>query len=697
YPPKLSFIVPSKASASQDPQVFSVVGYEIKNGTSQAAPFVSAAVALLKGIDPQITSDQIYHRLALSSQISATKKSINFRLPELISTAHNDSFLVPLLKEVSTLYYNPQSRQVKFNLGFKNYGEAVFNGEVAITIKNKNRELWNKNIKIIGLVAGQNSNLPVEINDITSEEDSLWEINIQTPQGNYTQFPTAVTQSGQESEQVAEYLMAESQNNDTANLDKLVRVRPGGQIVTSLRTVYDYYSEFSFPEYYSYELVAKEGCKISLWRPQENNSLVHQLMIANCDQLAAIRKVDLNGDGQADYLIYGRAVDPDLPDTDAKKKYLFYYYLDNQLKPLYPKSYFRYYPEMVVLELYDTELEKNHGLVKVSTSQGEMRVPMAIRSGYVPTANQNPDRFKRDEETDFNNHLYYLTPDLESGRLNTRIIDDFSYREKIGRSFKLKWNDKINILGFIHHPDLRRGKAWIQLSIGRSPTIHYYALAADADGAQQIIENIQQQFYLPSYHRIPMTVISGQSVQPYGATSLVGVSTDLLSQVLSMNPQDPIQLGGSFRYDYPYRWDALLGSLSGLAVNDSIYALWESNNRLVMVVQGPGTQKSSTFPIDRVSFLPGNVFKEKYTPLVVAVNQPAIYVDATDLNADSIYTVKLSPEGFSLPLKDNVLLPKGCLGMQPGKWNGRMSFIFLCLREEAAGTKKLVLQSRPIL
>lgn len=53
-------------------------GYDIKNGTSQAAPFVSAAAAILRGVYPQETSEQIKNRLRLGA--SPISKEVTFGL-----------------------------------------------------------------------------------------------------------------------------------------------------------------------------------------------------------------------------------------------------------------------------------------------------------------------------------------------------------------------------------------------------------------------------------------------------------------------------------------------------------------------------------------------------------------------------------------------------------------------------------------
>jgi hypothetical protein len=97
-------------------------GYDFKNGTSQAAPFISAAMAILKGLTPEASRDILYSRLVRGADSAPESKGLKglFHLDK--SVAMNViPFVYPELKGIQSVVTD-KSGLFTISLPFKNYG-----------------------------------------------------------------------------------------------------------------------------------------------------------------------------------------------------------------------------------------------------------------------------------------------------------------------------------------------------------------------------------------------------------------------------------------------------------------------------------------------------------------------------------------------------------------------------------------------
>ena len=110
---------------SLNPSQISRKGYDYKNGTSQAAPFISAAVAMLKGLNPEEKADQIFARLMMTADAPVKGKGLKglFHLDRALQ-ANVTSFVYPLLKGLGSVIVD-ESNQFSVVLPVKNYGIAT--------------------------------------------------------------------------------------------------------------------------------------------------------------------------------------------------------------------------------------------------------------------------------------------------------------------------------------------------------------------------------------------------------------------------------------------------------------------------------------------------------------------------------------------------------------------------------------------
>jgi hypothetical protein len=106
------------------PQQISRKGYDYKNGTSQAAPFISAAMALLRGHFPDESKDLLFARLLEGADPAVKGKSLKglFHLDRSLNMVP-ESYVLPVLKGIGNILVSSDG-SFSFRVPFKNYGVA---------------------------------------------------------------------------------------------------------------------------------------------------------------------------------------------------------------------------------------------------------------------------------------------------------------------------------------------------------------------------------------------------------------------------------------------------------------------------------------------------------------------------------------------------------------------------------------------
>ncbi|HXH32149.1 MAG TPA: S8 family serine peptidase [Bacteriovoracaceae bacterium] len=108
-------------------------GYDYKNGTSQAAPFVSAAMAVLKGVYPEDTIDSLYARLMLTADIPKANSSLKglFHLDRALKIKAAP-FVYPQLKGLKGIILT-EDNSFSLEVPFKNHW-SVKNKETLVSL-----------------------------------------------------------------------------------------------------------------------------------------------------------------------------------------------------------------------------------------------------------------------------------------------------------------------------------------------------------------------------------------------------------------------------------------------------------------------------------------------------------------------------------------------------------------------------------
>lgn len=377
--------------------LFSVQGYEIKNGTSQAAPFVSAIIALMKATNPTLPAFE------LLSQIS------NNRFLSLKSNeSRKTSTLWPRLKGLNTITVNPDGL-ITLPITISNRTDDELFSEVEITLtsqKTKETLLTNLSTQTI---SGQN-----EITVTTHATLNSFAIDNRA---------ILVVRIDDQKHEVPVELIKKMDQDKIISV-KLSRMNP----TLAVNTVSDRFLIDSHPSYFQ-SSTDKNGTTLKLFH-LNNQTSIEKSYPAD-EKVVSLQKVDLNLDGTFDLL---------LRTLDSKKKIIRYYYLDKELNPLFKNhsSVFDFLPEVYAFDPSVTYF------AKTKVDGITLLVPLSVGVGFVPSADRSSDPFNP-TPLEKERHLYYLAPDFQTQTFTTRIVDNLKFRHSL-TPMLLNYDDSISII-----------------------------------------------------------------------------------------------------------------------------------------------------------------------------------------------------------------------------------------------------------
>ena len=291
-----------------DPDFFSVKGYEVKNGTSQSAPYISALAAILKSINPEMTSDEVKARiLSSTSKFKSRDKYVSNGLAHMERSikATKKPLIRPLFKDLNTLQVDPEIKKWSIDIKVKNYWKEANN--ITLKVKSLNSPfVLEKNIfKFESLKEGEEKTISLkgDISDLKEDNSFDLQTNVYIDGALHGSFKNrwkvSRTLKGKDFTEVT--IEGNSKEMPLAKFFK-------ENFVPLLRTVQDPYFQLKYPEYYLTKLQKDEsnpGLNLFLFKIRGNKFKKEEkaIFLPKGNQLLSITSLDMNYDGKRDYFI----------------------------------------------------------------------------------------------------------------------------------------------------------------------------------------------------------------------------------------------------------------------------------------------------------------------------------------------------------------------------------------------------------
>lgn len=673
YGAHVDLLAPGEKIISTYPKImdtpFRVTGYKIVNGTSQAAPYVSALAAVMKGLHPEWTPKDVLGRLLKSARLVSSSGSVltgNAQLLPALNLSQVDE-VFPRIKDYNDIIINPDLEGVlKIKLSSFSAEEL---SSVPVTINSLNKDIQIEDQKLnLSFKAFEDQVIEFKFKVKSLDSDSKANFELNVGQRSYNLSYNIIYKLQLENEQTRTYLF-----DSSVKASEIAIVTPNETMIR-MRTVNQYFQDGSMPEYYSPKPLPKSqgpGLSITLLRSREGLFFPSTFDLKGIERLLSFLKVDLNGDGKDDYFIHTLATKK---VNGADKKVIRYYYLDHNLKTI--AGPFDHEPIYQVILNY-----KQMGFRNYRIKGKILALPVFYSVGKMPPIDQIKTVWENYRE-DKGGHLYKFVP-RSSNELELRVLDNDYVRRDLIKQLNLKWYQDIEVEGinFQDKKAFKNGEFSFHLKIGRGHTKDFYLMKYKGDKWQ--IQPIQTQGKTIEGHiRMPLMLIEKDQVNSFGPVVLAAPLLDNFIQFMAFDKNDATKIKYSFGQYREREQDSILGLTAAFQKNDTLWSVFETKGNLLINEQSQQKQKTYTRSIDRVSFLNGQLFSEVFYPITVGRPghfRPGLYVDSTKLTSGHISVIDFnSQSGPQSKIRNNLFIPKNCQGLNPVTFNDGQYFSLLC-------------------
>ncbi|OFZ11396.1 MAG: hypothetical protein A2Z20_07695 [Bdellovibrionales bacterium RBG_16_40_8] len=652
-----------------EPRLFSVSGYDLKSGTSQSAPYVSALAAILKAAHPEFTTTDILNLIISSSrdlQVTSTKTflagMISFK--NALSGAIKKKVL-PVFKENDHLTFKMTDKTAIFNMQVLNPTRSVLSSIININSLSDHAVTVNLPLQVT-LNPQQSKIFPIKINilDVTKSSDVF--IDIKIDEIHYKQHLS---------------ISRELDNDSDIKIISAPNISK-----PDLLSLESQHFRPEMPMYFNVELNEEVG-KINIFSVDANElQQLGSIIIPYLKFLLGFTLIDLDNDGILEYQAIAHIKNLDSENIE-------YYNFAYDLKPFAQQPHFILKVENVLQSqnelsyLYKNILGKKHA------------VPFFFAVGPIPVIDQPKDPFLP-KIFEAANHLYYFAPsdsltDKGEATLTTHIVDSPAFMKFWKKKLKLRSFADIRLLHIMPQTedDLRKNQIRLIVSVGLDyqRTASLVIMTFDSDGKLNwqwsplntsglVIDGYQlsRTINLQDLKNKETTLIGPQQSTMWDKLSLAADGTT--SHLTRIQGEDISEDFKMYAGDYLDK--------------DVRYSFIQTISEKLFSVENNGKVKNYTMPFYVSSFLPGNTFLERGYPIWFHAekNLPALYIDAGQIFQKSAYLIIGDQTGITAPLYMNVNVPESCRALNPSLWGEIYNFTLLCEKDKKWELRLLPMQ-----
>ena len=639
------------------PLQMNLQGYDVRSGTSQATPFVSAAAALLRGNFPRMHRDEVTRRIVDSADAGIPGKALSgmLNLKGAFEIAALPS-IRPTFKRISVGLYDGPTNRFMLPLKVKNFGfEAK---DVVIKLNSKSESFKSaQEFKIPLLRLGEVITLRMEgeVADVSAH--------------NLVSFEVAVEIPGLETKKYThEFRMARDVLRDqkitSVPFEFVGDALPVGTFKDNvarnlMNTVETLSPVAGLPEYYLPRAVKEtNSIDIKVIRPEDGKlkEVAGFISLPGATQLLNVTRMDLNYDGVEDYLVRAIACDKNCEDAEKASRYIQYSLWSKNLSPLLgEKSVWKFLPIMFNVDL------KSQRFLKVKTKEfGELAVPAFIETGVIPEAQQVVAPFSKPDLT-IARRVYFLDPVLNpEGKVElfTRTTSTSAFVERVKSALKVSGHEEVQVLHMLNQTkeDLKAGRVNTLLSVGRGYLKKNIVVTLGAEKEDIRPYSINQNLW--GYDLLHSQDLETQDLAD-SFTGLVSRSRLVMLQTAS---------GKSYNYNSQNTVEAPLSTIASYKDSENEYTFFQTPSYLMLAHQSVSGTELAKLKINRFSFLPGTLFNDSFYPVLTEAQgkfAPALYVDETDIQSNLVSFTVLDDGILKSPISQSAFIPPICKALNP--------------------------------
>lgn len=686
------FIVSTYPRESVESRILRIIGYETKNGTSQASPFVAAIAASMKLLKPEISNDELKARLFSSAKPLAQSlsdgKFTKYGMVDMKEAvlAPAKPFVMPVFKDLLDLNYDVKDGSFFFGLPIKSLVGNFEDLKIKIAFNRSDIEMESTE-QVLSLKEGDKR--PVlfkgKLKDLSKDTHFRLKVTLEHPSFTSETETTLIfaRNLSRENGVIKEEIKGFDANELTffRGVRKAIRVKK----------VADAEGWFSAPIFY-------------LERPKNNNdaetviSLVKRvgqswegqdIKLPKKHEVVGVRATDLNLDGEVDFLVTA---------VNKNQDRITFDYLYQKEGKLLDKETFNF--PLLEYERFPIEYNDFGSLLLLARKVGDriLKVPAFYEAYTMPEADNTYDILDRVPEDLRAYHLYFLNPKVVEGekQMELRVVDSLTQIEEIREQADIPMWLPITLEKPFpqSQEDRRQGVLRGLIAAGEEfeRDYHAYKIKASRNASGVSLRSV---FFEDRF-------VSGNNVRPLLSleTSSLGVAKGKV-EFLAQLKRDQVR-------SYVWSPETLAGQsllLDTKKWSDPVFntiASYEDENRTRLIetryfIQAFGQKgEPGRLRINRESSFPGVQFSETLEEVAVRGNEenhPGVFINSTLIFGNRLYTMVEKEQEFLRPLIFSVDIPKSCVHMKPAKIDGVYNYLMLCRKSQG----RIELQRLPLV
>lgn len=664
---KVDIVAPGEYIVSTLPRmlesrVLRIKNYEVKRGSSQAAPLVAAALATLKLFNTNLSNDRARAFLFESAKPLSedSKRFVKFGMLDmkalLASPANQEqSFLIPLLKNVTEVKFKKNDLRFNFNLPLKNISARPFTGTVCLELQSTDVQLEKTCFDELQVNGGEKINLPIAGSVGKLNIDSHLLVKIQINEKTYNSSVVFSRDLNNDPE-------LKVFNLDNASFDDMAVIN-GDRKLSRMTRVLDKFRRLNYPEYFYLEKAKQTATQtvVSLLAQDK----IKSIFLPKVNRVFSIHRQDVNLDGELDYFIYA---------LSANKDQLLFINLDKNLSPVFgklstwsfPLSSFKGLPIDGGQEKFDW-LQLNH------KDLGKILVPAFYKAYEMPE--QDNSKNILDRVIGQTPRLFFMNPIVVNDKVTveSRVLDGISVMKKLRTELGLFSDQSFTLVKAF--PQTKE-----QNALG---TVH--ALFSTSDEVSTKYFEILFSDKTIKINSIATNLsISDSLIYP-----VLNADDFILTALLNRASAEFLMLSNSSitsLQTISKEWENPIISMIGAFNQDGVRTMFVENRSTITLVRNGAS--ALDLPIYRDSSFPGENFSETLSP-ILSEGRPGVFVNSTLIFGERLYAMVANNGDFIRPMNLSVAIPNGCVPLAPETLEDRSSFNYAFLCRESSGVVAL--------
>lgn len=614
----------STIPTGMESEILRVNNYDIKTGTSYAAPYVTALAAMIKSKNSEATVAKVREAILNSARDINGIHVVNFKAA-LNETYH--SFIDANLKNVDEVTVTDK----KFSFSFK-ISSLIPLEQEDLSLDYNSSDLSELSAKLDGnlvTISGE-----VKAYDINSNQ----KINLTFSHLGKNQVLNLEIDLNIKADKQEKKLITKIPSKAILTISPLVKRSTLQRVL--IRDANKESQDMFFVD---------GGNKKRIYLLKESSSSMEPVVLnLEIDSaISAIMKYDVNFDGVDEYFVYGA--------TDDKKAYFFAFF-DSNGKPVFEKNYWKFKASRFE-GLSFTRGFENFSYLKVQTEFGILKLPVFERNWSMPFEDNGLDPIDR-LYSGLQKRAYYLVPESseEDGvSLNIRTLNSEKNIKSLRKRLDVEDFEEIDMSEVVLQSatELNEGAVYVVVTYGigynkKTALVKFY----DTNNFS-VVKKTQTNTFGNDFMR-PRANVNTFSDD-------INFSTVFSRNFIRFGNLD----GVKNKFDSG-SWSDLL--ISTIDVFDGksegmTYFLESRYNVFAMQVLEDGTHVQSKLPVDRESGYPGFAFSQSFQSVLLSDGRPGIFTDTKSIYGDTVGVLKLVDGALIKSLDSNYTIPDDCVSL----------------------------------